>query len=228
MSKTPPALRRIQHVGLKVHDLDEAVAFYGDVMGLRVSDRYEPGDNPHSPWGICFMRCGEGHHEVSLIAYPKEAGLTPKEGDMRARPRSACTTSPSRWAPTGRTRSLGPAHMANAKEKSAARRESSSWRGRSSTAPRTQRRGRRHPGREPRLLFSRVIRAETASRFSATWPESTRSPTGWTRPGTATGSSATDTHFISKKGDDADPPPAWVQGGPAAARLANRAWRTNP
>ena len=84
MSKTPPALRRIQHVGLKVHDLDEAVAFYGDVMGLRVSDRYEPGDNPHSPWGICFMRCGEGHHEVSLIAYPKEAGLAPKEGDMRA------------------------------------------------------------------------------------------------------------------------------------------------
>ncbi len=84
MSKTPPALRRIQHVGLKVHDLDEAVAFYRDVMGLRVSDRYEPGDNPHSPWGICFMRCGEGHHEVSLIAYPKEASLTPKEGDMRA------------------------------------------------------------------------------------------------------------------------------------------------
>ena len=84
MSKTPPALRRIQHVGLKVHDLGEAVAFYRDVMGLQVSDRYEPGDNPHSPWGICFMRCGEGHHEVSLIAYPKEAGLAPREGDMRA------------------------------------------------------------------------------------------------------------------------------------------------
>lgn len=82
MSDAPP-LRRIQHVGLKVHDLDEAVNFYGGVMGLAVSDRYEPGDNPHNPWGICFMRCGEGHHEISLIAYPEDAGLSPKEGDMR-------------------------------------------------------------------------------------------------------------------------------------------------
>jgi len=82
MSGAPP-LRRVQHVGLKVHDLDEAVNFYGGVMGLTISDRYEPGDNPHNPWGICFMRCGEGHHEISLIAYPEEAGLSPKEGGMR-------------------------------------------------------------------------------------------------------------------------------------------------
>lgn len=82
MSGAPP-LRRVQHVGLKVHDLDEAVNFYSGVMGLTISDRYEPGDNPHNPWGICFMRCGEGHHEISLIAYPEEAGLSPKEGGMR-------------------------------------------------------------------------------------------------------------------------------------------------
>ncbi len=83
MSAAPPSLRRIQHVGLKVHDLDEAMRFYRDVMGLRVSDRYDPGDNPHNPWGICFMRCGEGHHEISLIGYPEDAGLAPREGDMR-------------------------------------------------------------------------------------------------------------------------------------------------
>jgi len=70
-------------VGLKVHDLDAAVAFYRDVMGMRVSDRYEPGDNPHNPWGICFMRCGKDHHELSLIAFPKEAAIGPKRGAMR-------------------------------------------------------------------------------------------------------------------------------------------------
>ena len=159
MSKTPPALRRIQHVGLKVHDLDEAVAFYRDVMGLQVSDRYEPGDNPHSPWGICFMRCGEGHHEVSLIAYPKEAGLAPKEGDMRAP-------------------EVGLHHVAfevgsqakNSKPglRTSARRESSSRRGRSSTAPRILRATAPWARTAP---FIFTIRAETASRFSATWPE---------------------------------------------------------
>jgi len=69
-------------VGLKVHDIGEAVAFYRDVMGFRVSDWYAPGDNPHSPWGICFMRCGVWHHEVSLIGFPKEAGLRPRREKM--------------------------------------------------------------------------------------------------------------------------------------------------
>ena len=147
MSKTPPALRRIQHVGLKVHDLDEAVAFYRDVMGLRVSDRYEPGDNPHSPWGICFMRCGEGHHEVSLIAYPKEAGLAPKEGDMRAPEvglhhvafEVGSKEELEAWA--AHVRSKGIKLVAGPLVHSPTHPE-----------------GGRRPGREPRLLFSRPVR----------------------------------------------------------------------
>ncbi len=83
MSASPPPLRRVQHVGLKVHDLDTAVAFYRDVLGLRVSDRYEPGDYPHSPWGICFMRGGSLHHDISLVAYPKDARLHPRPDGMR-------------------------------------------------------------------------------------------------------------------------------------------------
>lgn len=83
MHSSRPALQRIQHVGLKVHDMDEAVNFYRDVMGFRVSDRYDPGDNPHNPWGICFMRSGDLHHELSLVAYPKEAGLKPSTEGMR-------------------------------------------------------------------------------------------------------------------------------------------------
>lgn len=83
MSSTPPPLQRLQHVGLKVHDLDEAVDFYRDVMGFRISDRYDPGDNPHSPWGICFMRSGDLHHELSIISYAKDAELKPSRQALR-------------------------------------------------------------------------------------------------------------------------------------------------
>lgn len=79
----PPKLNRIQHVGIKVHDLDLAVEFYRDVMGMRISDRYEPGDNPHNPWGICFMRSGNLHHEISLIGYAKEENLKPNKIGIR-------------------------------------------------------------------------------------------------------------------------------------------------
>ena len=53
---SPPKLNRVQHIGIKVHNLDLAVEFYRDIMGMKISDRYEPGDNPHNPWGICFLR----------------------------------------------------------------------------------------------------------------------------------------------------------------------------
>ena len=79
----PPPLKRVQHVGIRVHDLDAAVAFYTGVLGMTVSDRYDPGDNPHNPWGICFLRCGSGHHEISLIGFPKEANLQPSRVGLR-------------------------------------------------------------------------------------------------------------------------------------------------
>ena len=78
MGSPPPPIQRVQHVGIKVHDLDEAVAFYRDVMGFRVSDRYDPGDNPHSSHGICFMRCGKLHHAISLVHFSKETKISPR------------------------------------------------------------------------------------------------------------------------------------------------------
>ncbi len=85
MNSSPPPIRRIQHVGIKVRDMDEAVDFYRDVMGFRVSDRYEPGDNPHSQWGICFMRSGDLHHEISVISYAKEEKAQSSRESLRDR-----------------------------------------------------------------------------------------------------------------------------------------------
>lgn len=57
-------LRKIGHVVLNVSDLEAAVRFYTEVLGLEVSDRY-----PESmvPGGMVFLRCNPDHHGVALV-----------------------------------------------------------------------------------------------------------------------------------------------------------------
>ena len=57
-------LRKIGHVVLNVTNLDAAVRFYCEVLGLEVSDRY-----PDSmvPGGMVFLRCNADHHGVALV-----------------------------------------------------------------------------------------------------------------------------------------------------------------
>jgi len=57
-------LRKIGHVVLNVSDLDAAVRFYTEMLGLLVSDRY-----PDSmvPGGMVFLRCNTDHHGVALV-----------------------------------------------------------------------------------------------------------------------------------------------------------------
>jgi catechol 2,3-dioxygenase len=57
-------LRKIGHVVLNVSDLDAAVRFYTEVLGLRISDRY-PDDMV--PGGMVFMRFNTDHHGVALV-----------------------------------------------------------------------------------------------------------------------------------------------------------------
>jgi catechol 2,3-dioxygenase-like lactoylglutathione lyase family enzyme len=60
----PFQLRKLGHVVLNVTDLDAAVRFYTELLGLTVSDRY-----PDSmvPGGMVFMRCNADHHGVALV-----------------------------------------------------------------------------------------------------------------------------------------------------------------
>jgi len=65
----PFQLRKIGHVVLNVTDLEAALRFYTDVLGLEVSDRY-----PDSmvPGGMIFLRCNPDHHGVALVGGAKK------------------------------------------------------------------------------------------------------------------------------------------------------------
>ena len=65
----PFQLRKIGHVVLNVTDLEAALRFYTEVLGLEVSDRY-----PDSmvPGGMIFLRCNPDHHGVALVGGAKK------------------------------------------------------------------------------------------------------------------------------------------------------------
>ena len=60
----PFELRKIGHVVLNVTDLEAAVHFYTEVLGLKVSDRYP---ETMVPGGMVFMRVNTDHHGVALV-----------------------------------------------------------------------------------------------------------------------------------------------------------------
>jgi catechol 2,3-dioxygenase-like lactoylglutathione lyase family enzyme len=75
MTKPPTRMLGIQHVAIKVHDIDAAITFYIEVMGMRLSERHEPGALRPGSAGMAFMSCGRNHHDVNLVFFPKDAGL---------------------------------------------------------------------------------------------------------------------------------------------------------
>ena len=63
-------LRKIGHVVLNVSDLDAALRFYQDVLGLRVTDRYP---DSMMPGGMIFLCVAGDHHGVALVGGGKKA-----------------------------------------------------------------------------------------------------------------------------------------------------------
>ena len=60
-----PTPTRLGHLVLKVRDINKSVAFYEDVVGLKVSDWI--GDH------MVFLRSGEDHHDIGLLQLPPHA-----------------------------------------------------------------------------------------------------------------------------------------------------------
>ena len=68
MPSLAPAATRVGHVHLKVADLNRAIAFYGDVLGFAVMQRYGPQ--------AAFLSAGGYHHHIGLNTW-ESAGATP-------------------------------------------------------------------------------------------------------------------------------------------------------
>lgn len=71
-------VRGIGHVGLAVRDLDRSIAFYTDVLGLRLTERF---DYPEDEVGHgvmvaagAFIRADTTHHCLSLFVLKDEVG----------------------------------------------------------------------------------------------------------------------------------------------------------
>ncbi|WGW04067.1 VOC family protein [Tropicibacter oceani] len=63
---------RIGHVHLKVADLDRAIAFYRDVMGLQVTQTYGTQ--------AAFLGAGGYHHHIGLNTWDSAGGPRPPRG----------------------------------------------------------------------------------------------------------------------------------------------------
>ncbi|MBV9300191.1 MAG: VOC family protein [Verrucomicrobia bacterium] len=63
---------RIGHVHLKVADLDRALAFYRDVLGFEVTQRYGTQ--------AAFLSAGGYHHHIGLNTWESLAGSPPPPG----------------------------------------------------------------------------------------------------------------------------------------------------
>jgi catechol 2,3-dioxygenase len=63
---------RIGHVHLKVADLDRALAFYRDVLGFELTQRY--GSQ------AAFVSAGGYHHHIGLNTWESRGGAAPPQG----------------------------------------------------------------------------------------------------------------------------------------------------
>jgi catechol 2,3-dioxygenase len=64
-----PAETRIGHVHLKVSDLERSIAFYRDVIGLKVTQRYGAQ--------AAFLSAGGYHHHLGLNTWDSAGGPRP-------------------------------------------------------------------------------------------------------------------------------------------------------
>lgn len=69
MGYTAPEGTRVGHIHLKVADLDRAIAFYRDVLGFEVQQRYGTQ--------AAFLSAGGYHHHIGLNTWHSRGGTPP-------------------------------------------------------------------------------------------------------------------------------------------------------
>jgi catechol 2,3-dioxygenase-like lactoylglutathione lyase family enzyme len=72
----PPKLNRLQHIALKVRDLNKSLEFYRDILGFRVIEHLDQEDPAKTTYGytrrVRFITCTNEHHVVNLTEIAPE------------------------------------------------------------------------------------------------------------------------------------------------------------
>ncbi|MEO1797544.1 MAG: VOC family protein [Pseudomonadota bacterium] len=72
MSYTAAAGTRVGHIHLKVSDLERSIAFYRDVLGFELQQRYGPS--------AAFLSAGGYHHHIGLNTWQSRGGSPAPKG----------------------------------------------------------------------------------------------------------------------------------------------------
>jgi catechol 2,3-dioxygenase-like lactoylglutathione lyase family enzyme len=74
-------VRKLGHIGITVKDLDRSIAFYSDVLGMRLTERFEYPEQEIGHGVVvqagAFVRCTSTHHQISI--FQLKDGLLPKD-----------------------------------------------------------------------------------------------------------------------------------------------------
>ncbi len=69
----PPQFTALQHIALKVRDIEKSMHFYVDVLGFRVIERHGSYEKPDYPHSLNFLTCTNLHHVINLVSLAPES-----------------------------------------------------------------------------------------------------------------------------------------------------------
>ena len=58
------------HTAIEVSDMERSIAFYRDILDLRLTERHEASEVPQIPVALAFLRSGDEHHDMVLAHNP--------------------------------------------------------------------------------------------------------------------------------------------------------------
>ena len=74
------------HIAIEVSDMDRSIAFYRELLGMRLTERHEAGEVPAIPFALAFLRSGADHHDLVLAHDPRKRYHTRTDDDVREGP----------------------------------------------------------------------------------------------------------------------------------------------
>ena len=72
MPRPETSFQELQHVAVKVSNIEESLRFYTEILGFTLTERHDPGEHPTLAAGLCFLRCTAFHHDLNLVYHTGE------------------------------------------------------------------------------------------------------------------------------------------------------------